>query len=118
MLVLAMSIGMAAAAMVITVIATVVAPTITTIIVIALVAHVVAQCTARATACSRADQCTCATADTAAYDVAAGCAQGAANSGFATAALVSADRTTTCATEGRADGRTGVAAQLLADDRT
>lgn len=108
MFVLAMPISMAAAAMVVTVITTVVPPAIPTVFVIALVAHVVAQSAARTTASGCADQAARAATHAAAHHVATGRAQGATDSGFATAAFVGTHRTATRATQGCADGRAGV----------
>src|SRR5450830_875201 len=98
MLVLAMPIGMATTTVIIPVITTVVTAAVTTVVFIALVAHVVAQRATRAAAC--------------------GCAESAANGCFAAAALVGANRTAARAAQGRTDGRTGVTADLLADNRT
>ena len=91
-------------------------PAIATVVVVALVAHVVAQRAAGTTACCRTDQATGVAADTTTDHVAAGCAQRAANGRFASAAFVCAHCATAGAAQGRTNGRTGIAADLLADD--
>lgn len=99
------------------IVAAVIVAAVVTVVSLALITHVVAQCAARAAACCCANQRAIGPAHAAADHVTAGCAQCATNRGFATAAFVGADRAASCTTDARADGRTGTAAKLLADDR-
>lgn len=108
---LAMAVSVATAWMTtIAVVTTIIVAAIGVTIVVVIAAHVVTQRATCTATCRGADQATGSAAQTATYDVTACCAQRTANGSFATAMAVCADRATTRAAQGCADGGTCIAA--------